>query len=117
MPQGDAQLDRIPDIDPAWRLTAGRWAAPGGPRDGPGARARLPVLPEWRTTPALLRRERWPGFAEALRLLHAPPAPPVGELTETPPRRRLAYDELLADQVATALMRGRAGAACGPDDR
>ncbi len=41
---------------------------------------RLPVLPEWHD-PALLRRERWPGFAEALRLLHAPPAPPVGGLT------------------------------------
>src|SRR5208282_2357881 len=46
-------------------------------------------------------------FAEALHQVHVPTAPPVGELTETPPRRRLAYDELLADQVATALVRGR----------
>jgi ATP-dependent DNA helicase RecG len=99
------QPERIPDIDPAWRLTAGLWPRQVG-RAMAQALERVPPLPEWHD-PALLRRERWPGFAEALRLVHAPPAPPVGELTETPPRRRLAYDELLADQVATLLMRGR----------
>jgi len=96
---------RIPEIDPIWRLTKGLW--PWQVRSAmTRALERLPELPEWHD-PALLRRERWPGFAEALRLVHAPTVPPVGELAETPPRRRLAYDELLADQVATALMRGR----------
>ncbi len=96
---------RIPEIDPIWRLTKGLW--PWQVRSAmTRALERLPELPEWHD-PALLRRERWPAFAEAFRLLHAPPAPPTGELTECPPRRRLAYDELLADQVATALMRGR----------
>ena len=99
------QPERIPDIDPVWRLTAGLWPRQVG-RAMTQALERVPVLPEWHDA-ALLRRERWPGFAEALRLVHAPTVPPVGELAETPPRRRLAYDELLADQVATALMRGR----------
>ncbi len=99
------QPERIPDIDPAWRLTAGLWPRQVG-RAMAQALERVPALAEWHDA-ALLRRERWPGFADALRLVHAPTAPPVGELLETPPRRRLAYDELLADQVATALMRGR----------
>src|ERR1700728_1589086 len=99
------QPERIPDVDPAWRLTAGLWPRQVG-RAMAQAVARVPVLPEWHD-PALLRRERWPGFAEALRLVHAPTSLPTGELTETPLRRRLAYDELLADQVATALVRGR----------
>ena len=34
---------------------------------------RIPTLPEWHDA-ALLRRERWPGFAEALRALQAPAA-------------------------------------------
>ena len=100
---------RIPEIDPIWRLTKGLW--PWQVRSAmTRALEHLPELPEWHD-PALLRRERWPGFAEALRLVHAPPALPTAlatdELTESPPRRRLAYDELLADQVATALVRGR----------
>jgi len=99
------QPERIPDIDPVWRLTAGLWPRQVG-RAMAQALERVPNLPEWHD-PALLRREHWPGFAEALRLVHAPTTPPVGELAETPPRRRLAYDELLADQVATALVRGR----------
>jgi ATP-dependent DNA helicase RecG len=99
------QPGRIPDIEPVWRLTAGLWPRQLG-RAIAQALTRIPTLPEWHD-PALLRRERWPGFAEALNQVHAPPAPPVGELEETPPRRRLAYDELLAGQVATALIRGR----------
>jgi ATP-dependent DNA helicase RecG len=96
---------RIPEIDPIWRLTKGLWqwqVRSAMTR----ALTRLPDLPEWHD-PALLRRERWPGFANALQQVQAPAVPLIGELEETPPRRRLAYDELLADQVATALMRGR----------
>jgi ATP-dependent DNA helicase RecG len=99
------QPERIPDIDPVWRLTAGLWPRQVG-RAMVQVLERIPALPEWHDQ-ALLRRERWPGFAEALREVHAPAAMPVGEPVETPPRLRLAYDELLADQVATALVRGR----------
>jgi ATP-dependent DNA helicase RecG len=90
----------LPAIEPVWRLTAGLW-----PRQlGAAMRAaleQLPDLPEWHD-PALLRREGWPGFAEALRTVHAPTTPP-----QDAPRRRLAYDEMLAGQVALRVIRGR----------
>ena len=61
----------------------------------------VPALPEWHDA-ALLRREKWPGFIEALRVAQVPAELP-GDIV----RSRLAYDELLADQVALALVRGR----------
>jgi ATP-dependent DNA helicase RecG len=90
----------LPGIEPVWPLTAGLF---GWHLRKPVAEAlaRIPDLPEWQD-PSVLQRERWPGFAEALRGLHAP--------TDLPPpalRRRLAYDELLAGQVALALVRRR----------
>jgi ATP-dependent DNA helicase RecG len=76
--------------------------------------ARLPVLAEWHD-PALLERRQWLGWAEALRAVHADP-------DAGPARDRLAYDELLANQLALALLRRRARAASGraldrPGDR
>jgi ATP-dependent DNA helicase RecG len=90
----------LPAIEPVWPLTGGLW-----PRQVANAMAqalaRLPSFPEWHNA-ALLRREKWPAFAAALRAVQAPPDMPAG-LT----RSRLAYDELLADQVALAIIRGR----------
>jgi ATP-dependent DNA helicase RecG len=94
------RAEGLPWIEPVWKLTAGLF--PWHLRKPLAqALARIPELPEWNDK-ALLAREQWPGFAEALRLLHAPQAPP-------PPaaRRRLAYDELLAGQIALAFMRRR----------
>jgi ATP-dependent DNA helicase RecG len=65
------------------------------------ALGRVPSLPEWHDA-ALLRRETWPSFIEALRAVQAPM-----EVPEQKCRERLAYDELLADQVALAVVRGR----------
>ncbi|HEY4251651.1 MAG TPA: ATP-dependent DNA helicase RecG, partial [Roseomonas sp.] len=90
----------IPEWQPIWPLTAGLlW--PQMARAQAAALAALPALPEWQD-PALLRREDWPGFGAALHALHAPEAPP-GKL----PQRRLAYDELLAHQLAIGLVRTR----------
>jgi ATP-dependent DNA helicase RecG len=61
---------------------------------------RAPDLPEWQDD-ALLRRERWPAWRAALEALHHPQAEPDTSLF-TPARRRLAYDELLAHQLAMA---------------
>ena len=69
-----------------------------------GALALLPELEEW-ADPPLVRRENWPGFAAALRAVHAGPAPGA--------RARIAYDEQLAGQVAMALARRRARAQPG----
>jgi ATP-dependent DNA helicase RecG len=47
-----------------------------------------------------LRHRKWPGFGAALRALHAPEAVP-----DEKPAQRLAYDELLARQIAFAIVR------------
>ena len=95
------QPDRIPVVEPVWPLTAGLW-----PRQVAGglaqALALLPDFPEWHEA-ALLKREGWPAFAESLRSVQAP----EGKAPDTRPRARLAYDELLAGQVALGLIRGR----------
>ncbi len=60
----------LPTIEPVWPLTAGLW-----PRQVANAMAqaltRVPALPEWHDA-ALLRREKWPGFVEALRAVQSP---------------------------------------------
>ena len=67
------------------------------------ALARLPVLPEWQE-PSLLRQRQWAPWAAALAAAHAPGG--AAELApEAPARQRLAYDELLANQLAIALVR------------
>jgi ATP-dependent DNA helicase RecG len=92
--------ERIPALEPVWPLTAGLF--PGQVRGAMiQALARIPALPEWHE-PTLMRREKWPGFAEALTALHAPLVHPGPEI-----RARLAYDELLAHQVAISWMRSR----------
>ncbi len=100
------QPEQLPAIEPVWPLTGGLW-----PRQVANAMAqaltRLPELPEWHD-PALLRREKWPGFGEALRACR-----PRWRCRATATDPRLAYDELLADQVALALVRGRVRARPG----
>jgi ATP-dependent DNA helicase RecG len=102
-----AEASRIPAIEPVWPLTAGLW-----PRQVAAGIAqalqRLPDLPEWHD-PALMRREKWPTFREALQAVQMPE-------TAAPHKRmraRLAYDEFLAGQVALALVRGRVRARAG----
>lgn len=65
----------------------------------------LPAIPEW-IDAAFLAKNAWPSFSEALRCLHAPEAE-ADLLPSTPPRARLAYDELLANQLALAVIRAR----------
>ncbi|HEY0601086.1 DEAD/DEAH box helicase, partial [Brevundimonas sp.] len=62
-----------------------------------------PELPEWQD-PAWLAKRRWPGWRVALEALHAPAAEPDLQ-PDAPPRQRLAYDELLAHQLALARRR------------
>lgn len=67
------------------------------------ALARVPQLPEW-IDAEFLRRQNWKGFKGALAAAHHPEyesdlEPWSGE------RSRLAYDELLANQLALAIVR------------
>ena len=64
---------------------------------------RLPDLPEWQDS-AWLARNRWDDFNSALLMAHAPHSEEDLSLA-APARTRLAYDELLANQLALALIR------------
>ena len=68
---------------------------------------RAPDLPEWHDA-ALMTREQWPSWKAALRAAHDPlPQGGIGavESAASPATRRLAYDELLADQLGLAVIR------------
>ncbi len=92
----------LPLVEPVYPLTEG--LALGNVRRAmEGAVARLRELPEWQDA-AWISRERFPGFADALRHLHRP-AEPHNIAPESLAWTRLAYDELLAGQLALALVR------------
>ncbi|MBR9970610.1 ATP-dependent DNA helicase RecG [Magnetospirillum sulfuroxidans] len=62
-----------------------------------------PQLPEWQDE-AWFRRQGWPSWRQALEALHQPQS--EREIVEdSPARRRLAYDELLANQLALMMVR------------
>jgi ATP-dependent DNA helicase RecG len=64
------------------------------------ALARAPELPEWQDA-AWLAKQRWPAWRAAFEALHHPVS--EAELSlQSPARRRLAYDELFAHQLALA---------------
>ncbi len=91
-------------IDPVYPLTEG--LALGSLRRAVAqALERLPQLPEW-ISPEVIRRCHFPPIAEALSRVHQPV-----ELTDILPDgpfwSRLAFDELLAGQLALALVRAQ----------
>jgi ATP-dependent DNA helicase RecG len=98
----EADAAKLPLIEPVYPLTEGlslnvmRKAAEG-------ALGRVPAVPEWQDQ-AWLRQQDWPAFGAALRALHHPNNPEA-VAAETPAWSRLAYDELLAGQLALALVR------------
>jgi ATP-dependent DNA helicase RecG len=92
----------LPLLDPVYPLTEG--LHPNQIRRAlESALERLPALPEWQDADWLARND-FPDFAAALRRLHRPQTPhdiqPEGAAWS-----RLAYDELLASQLALALLR------------
>ncbi len=92
----------LPLVEATYPLTEG--LALGNVRRAmESALTRLPALPEWQDD-AWVARERLPAFAESLRQLHRPATPP-DILPESLAWTRLAYDELLAGQLALALVR------------
>ena len=108
----------LPLLDPIYPLTEG--LGPNQVRKAMDlALARLPVLPEWQDG-AWLSRNAYPHFSDALRTIHRPEQPediaPDGAAWS-----RLAYDELLASQLALALlrahMRTRAGRGSAAEGR
>jgi ATP-dependent DNA helicase RecG len=95
-----SQADSFPWIEPVWPLTAG--IVPRVMRRAIlAALGEVPVLPEWHDA-SILRVRGWPDFTTALTALQAPT-----ELPDDKQAARLAYDELLARQIAFAVVRGR----------
>ncbi len=92
----------IPDVEPVYRTTEALNARILG-RAVRNALDRLGELPEWQDAP-YLARQGWSGFADSLRAAHAPKSESDLALTAKA-RMRLAYDELLANQLALALIR------------
>jgi ATP-dependent DNA helicase RecG len=98
----DEGLAKLPPVEPVHPLTEGL-AAGIVRRAATAALTKIPVLPEW-LDPAFVRAKNFTTFADALARLHAP-AEPADVLPDSPFRARLAYDELLAHQLALALVR------------
>src|ERR1700736_3000905 len=100
----EAGFAKLSGIDPVYPLTAG--LALGSVRRAMvQALQKLPDLPEW-ISPEVIRRCKFPDVKEALNRVHVPV-----ELTDILPGEpfwsRLAFDELLAGQLALALVRSQ----------
>ena len=100
----EAAFAKLSGIDPVYPLTEG--LALGSLRRAMAlALQKLPNLPEW-ISPDVIRRCKFPPIKEALSRVHVPV-----ELTDILPGgpfwSRLAFDELLAGQLALALVRAQ----------
>ena len=99
-----AERDAICAVEPVYPLTAGLTPKPLQ-RAIKGALALAPELAEW-NDPAWLTRRKWAGWQKSLQVAHAPQNE-TDLLPGAPARERLAYDELLANQLALLIVRGR----------
>jgi len=98
----EAGFASLPLVEPTYPLTEGV-TLNNVRRAMEAALDKLPDLPEWQDE-AWVSRERLPPFSAALRVLHRP-AEPADILPESAAWTRLAYDEMLAGQLALALVR------------
>jgi ATP-dependent DNA helicase RecG len=94
--------DDLPLLEPVYPLTAGlsNKILQKAVRN---ALTRVPRPTEWQDE-TWLKQQNWPPFADALTRLHRPED--AGDVSAGgAPRQRLAYDELLAGQLALGLVR------------
>ena len=98
------EMDSLLPVEPVYPLTAGL----SGKILGRAVRAaleRAPALPEWLDS-AFVARQGWPDWRTALVAAHSPQdREDIDPLS--PARARLAFDELVANQLALALVRAR----------
>jgi ATP-dependent DNA helicase RecG len=96
------EAESLPLFEPTYGLTAGVTIKTVH-KAIEGALDQTPQLPEWLDGP-LVNREGWPLWHEALQNLHQPDG--LETMAEDhPARQRLAFDELLASQLALRLTR------------
>lgn len=98
------EANELPAFEPIYPLTAGL-SNKVLSRAINTALARTPELPEWQDE-AFLSARRWAHFRDAVTEAHHPHVA-ADLVPEAPARARLAFDELLANQLALALTRAR----------
>ncbi|MEH6631931.1 MAG: ATP-dependent DNA helicase RecG [Halopseudomonas aestusnigri] len=100
----------VKTVEPVYPLSAGVTLKPLT-KAVKASLALAPEVPEW-LDPTYKAQEAWPNWKECLEKVHAPLSDE--ELTAfSPHRKRLAYDELLANQLAISLVREQQTAAKG----
>ena len=96
------ELESLKSVEPVYRLTADLTTRPLN-RAILAALEQAPDLPEW-LLPDFVSVQDWKSWRDSLLAAHAPES--FDDLApSTPVRRRLAYDELLANQLALTLVR------------
>ncbi len=96
------EIASFPLHEPVYGLTEGLTARPMA-KAVRGAVEKMPALPEWQDS-AFIKQRQWDSFNAALETAHNPVHDSDLEPT-TRARQRLAYDELLANQLALLLIR------------
>ena len=97
-----ARADEIPPVEAVYPATQGLTSRMVR-KFALAALEIAPDLPEWQD-PAWVAKQGWPSWRTALEALHHPESLTDLE-TDAPVRQRLAYDELLAHQLALARRR------------
>jgi len=95
-------LESIAKVEPVYPLTAGLFQRTLA-KAIEAALALAPELEEWQD-PAWLDRQGWPSWRASLHAAHGP-GTPDDLAPSAPARARLAYDELLASQLALLMVR------------
>ena len=104
------EFSHMPLIEPIYPLTAGLSPKILG-RAIRSALERLPELAEWQDA-AWKQKHNWPDFTTGLKAQHNPQITDPPSIL-SPSHMRLAYDELLANQLALSLVRGHMKRASG----
>lgn len=101
---GPEELAALPLLEPVYPLTAGLPLKPLQ-KAVRAALLRLPDLPEWQNGP-WLKANGWLAWRASVQSAHEPQSA-ADIAPDAPARARLAYDELLANQLALGLVRLR----------
>ncbi len=105
-----SEFAKMPLLEPVYPLTAGL-SGKVLTRAIRQVLEEIPTLAEWQDQ-AWLTKQKWPTFNDALVAAHIPQDASVLE-PQSPVRQRLAFDELLANQLALGLVRRHMKAVSG----
>ena len=109
----EADLAKLPLVEPVYPLTEGLEPRPGARARSTRALRKLPDLPEWQDASLARAQATFRRSPRRCARLHRPDEP-ADIAPEAPAWSRLAYDELLAGQLALALVRAHMRRPAGP---